>query len=255
MRIDKIITASKLKEYYRIKIKNMAKIEKGSNSEQLGEPDARHEIERFCAGIAVDVNRPGAFALETNLDNDRVGVKIYGKKFVGAKQGKVLAEFLKKANDGYDHRGARIAGEEQIIKQFEQFVQDELTAEVAGVLHDEWRRPRRRKETGDYEPRLKVTKDQTWIDAHGGQNQVDIANTNYEDLPADWQAENKASAAVAVGEVLRVFRGNRDMEHAFNASRLSDHYGYLDYGIGGISKNVERMSGIVHEEWLKRNGE
>jgi hypothetical protein len=51
---------------------------------------------------------------------------------------------------------------------------------------------------GNYEPRIKTTKDEKWIEEHGS-SEVDIANTDYVNLPEDWQAENKAAAAVVVG--------------------------------------------------------
>jgi hypothetical protein len=60
---------------------------------------------------------------------------------------------------------------------------------IASQLHEDWRKTRL-NEDGTYEPRLKNTSDQEWIAAHDGSTEVDIANTTYENLPADWQAEN-----------------------------------------------------------------
>ncbi|PIR05512.1 hypothetical protein COV56_02355 [Candidatus Kuenenbacteria bacterium CG11_big_fil_rev_8_21_14_0_20_37_9] len=76
------------------------------------------------------------------------------------------------------------------------------------MLHDEWRKPRLKD--GLYESRVKKTKDQDWIKAHRGTDEVDIANTDYINLPSDWQAENKASAEVAVDEVLKNKEKNFD---------------------------------------------
>ena len=70
------------------------------------------------------------------------------------------------------------------------------TEELASQLHDAWREPRK-QEDESFEPRIKKTKDKEWIKLHG-KDEVDIANTNYENLPSDWQAENKASAEVAM---------------------------------------------------------
>ena len=68
---------------------------------------------------------------------------------------------------------------------------------LAGALHEDWRKTRL-QEDGSFEPRVKTTKDTEWIAANGT-DQVDIANTNYEGLPSDWQAENKAASEVVVG--------------------------------------------------------
>ena len=43
----------------------------------------------------------------------------------------------------------------------------------------------------------KETKDEGWIKSRGT-NKVDIANTDFEDLPSDWRSENRASAYVAM---------------------------------------------------------
>ena len=74
----------------------------------------------------------------------------------------------------------------------------ELAGMLAAQLHEDWRKPRYRSATRDYEPRVKPTRDEAWIAAHN-KTEVDIANTGYLDLPQDWQAENKASAVSRVG--------------------------------------------------------
>ena len=68
--------------------------------------------------------------------------------------------------------------------------------EVGSRLHDNWRAPRK-LEDGTYNPRMKPTSDAKWIAAHGT-DQVDIANTSFEDLPADWQEENLLAGREAV---------------------------------------------------------
>ena len=71
---------------------------------------------------------------------------------------------------------------------------------LAGALHEDWRKTRL-QEDGSFEPRVKPTKDEAWIAANGT-DQVDIANTAYDSLPSDWQAENKAASEVVVGMMM-----------------------------------------------------
>ena len=76
-----------------------------------------------------------------------------------------------------------------------------------------------------------MTSDRAWI-AKNGTDEVDIANTNYENLPADCRKEIEASASVAVGVTADGLRsGQRVSESAF----------------------VESASAKVHEAWVKRN--
>lgn len=103
-------------------------------------------------------------------------------------------------------------------------------AELASLLHDKWRASRK-KEDGVFEPQIETTKDQTWIETHGT-DQVDITNTNYADLPKDWQGENKASAEVAINEVWIAKTENKSLNEAF----------------------IEQVSHIIHQQWLERNG-
>ena len=77
---------------------------------------------------------------------------------------------------------------------------EERIKSLGSQLHEEWRKPRYREDSKDYEPRIKKTKDEAWSQAHGGAVEVDIANTPYEGLPSEWQGENKISAEVAVTE-------------------------------------------------------
>lgn len=104
--------------------------------------------------------------------------------------------------------------------------------ELGSQLHDEWRKPRWREESKDYEPRVKKTKDAEWSKAHGGATEVDIANTKYEELPSDWQGENKISAEIAVNEVERALGAGIPLDGSF----------------------VEAASSTLHEKWLERNG-
>jgi hypothetical protein len=108
----------------------------------------------------------------------------------------------------------------------------QLVAKLAGLAHDDWRAPRKIAGTDRYEPRIKKTKDQAWIDLHGGRQEVDIANTPYSDLPSEWQAENRASAEIAINEVLKAAQANRAMDEPF----------------------VETVSAVLHQDWVVRNG-
>lgn len=98
---------------------------------------------------------------------------------------------------------------------------------VASAFHEAWRAPRR-KADGTFEPRIKETKDPAWIAAHGT-HQVDIANTPYAALPADWKAENLASAQIAVQLIL-------------------DQKGQLI-----TPAMIEAGSSVIHDKWLERN--
>lgn len=107
--------------------------------------------------------------------------------------------------------------------------QEALIAKLGSLLHDEWRAPRK-KEDGTFEPRLKKTKDQVWAEKHGV-SEVDIANTDYIDLPDDWKGENKISAEIAIGEVYKTIKNGQELDDEF----------------------VESASSIIHEKWLGRN--
>lgn len=101
------------------------------------------------------------------------------------------------------------------------------TERLAGILHGEWQKAR------NYEPRVKPTTDQKWIAEHGGKKELDIANTSFERLPADWQAENRASAAAAVRIVSVMKAQGKDLTHP---------------------STIEAASDRLHQNWLSRNG-
>lgn len=100
---------------------------------------------------------------------------------------------------------------------------------LATEFHEDWRKTRQ-LEDGSFEPRVKQTKDEAWIESHGT-DQVDIANTGYTELPSDWQAENKAAAEVVVGI-------------------MDTHNGAIDLSNEAIRNQV---GATVHEAWLSRN--
>ncbi|MFI9533549.1 hypothetical protein ACIG56_09905 [Nocardia fusca] len=106
---------------------------------------------------------------------------------------------------------------------------EELTEELASRLHNEWRAPRLRDD-GSYEERPKqVRDDQVWIAEHGT-DQVDIANTDYRDLPLDYRRENQESAKVALPLVLDEHLAGRDPARAVFVEDASEqvHIAWLD---------------------------
>ena len=105
-----------------------------------------------------------------------------------------------------------------------------LSYSMGSDLHEVWRAGRK-LEDGTYEPRIKKTKDQAYIDAHGGNNEVDIANLSFAELPSDWQFENLEAAKVAINQVYDVMMGDTPV----------------------TKEQIEAMSSVVHDEWLKRN--
>lgn len=105
-------------------------------------------------------------------------------------------------------------------KQKEHPFAQEVVA-IASELHDEWRLDRK-KEDGTYESRIKD-------DGYGGQ--VDIANTEYRDLPEKWQRENYLAAKAVVDFVLDI-KGLEDIN--------SPHF-------------LETAASFVHDRWMHRN--
>lgn len=105
-----------------------------------------------------------------------------------------------------------------------------LVTQLGSVLHDEWRAPRK-QEDGTFESRAKKTKDQAWAEKHGS-DEVDIANTDYANLPEDWKGENKISAEVAMDEIYKAIENGQEL----NADL------------------IEQASEVIHIKWLERNG-
>ena len=109
-------------------------------------------------------------------------------------------------------------------------IKEELISELGSLLHEEWRNPRK-KEDGSFDSRIKKTKDENWIKSHNTE-EVDIANTEYKNLPEDWKGENKASAEVTVDEIYKAIDGKKELDSNF----------------------IEEASDILHKKWLERNG-
>lgn len=114
----------------------------------------------------------------------------------------------------------------------------DLVVQLASALHDDWRNPRGVPFTGgeQFPIRENPTTDEEWVRRNRSRRPiVDIANTRYEDLPSDWQAENKASAEVAVRAIT---------EATAKGEVLGYHF---------IQRNRDRLGDAVHEAWRTRN--
>ncbi len=105
-----------------------------------------------------------------------------------------------------------------------------LTPLFSKALHEAWRTPRK-KDDGTYEPQIKTTEDQDWIENHAGSNEVDIANTPFPELPQDWQTSNADSMDVALNEIFYAIENGQSLDVAF----------------------IEDASVALHDDWLSRN--
>jgi hypothetical protein len=92
---------------------------------------------------------------------------------------------------------------------------------LGSKLHEKWAEGYRSGEMAKGNENPTRMKD----DGMGGQ--VDILNTSYAELPAKWQAENKAQAEAAIGLVSQNMSGALD--------------------------DIENLAAQVHEQWLSRN--
>ncbi len=99
---------------------------------------------------------------------------------------------------------------------------------LASQIHDSWRLTRK-KEDGSYDPRIKETKDEEWIEKNGARS-VDITK-EYKDLPQDWQQENFESAIAAFRVVLGEIKKNPEVN---------------------LDQVIEDMSAMIHEAWINR---
>ena len=122
-----------------------------------------------------------------------------------------------------------IAPQDQTEVEASQEAIDQAVAALGSAFHEDWRKTRL-NEDGTFEPRVKTTKDEAWIEAQGT-DQVDIANTAYEGLPVDWQGENKAAAEVVVG-VFNERSGNVDLNDPDTRAAVGEQ---------------------IHAAWLSRN--
>jgi len=101
----------------------------------------------------------------------------------------------------------------------------EIIQKVASIFHEKWR------ESRSYKPMIEKSEDKEWNMKHWI-DVVDIANTEFEDLPSNRKYENLEAAKVVVDLVY---------DKVVNWEEID-------------SKMIEEMSKIVHEKWLERNG-
>ena len=105
----------------------------------------------------------------------------------------------------------------------------EIVWEVALAFHEKWRENRLQSD-GKYKPMIEKSEDEDWIKNHWTDT-VDIANTEFEDLPSNRKYENFEAAKIAVDLVY---------EKVVNWEEIT-------------SEEVEEMSRIVHEKRFERN--
>lgn len=128
----------------------------------------------------------------------------------------------------------QVLTESERVANVEERAREMAIQEVGSQLHDVWRAPRL-QEDGTYDPREKTTTDEMWIEEHGT-NVVDIANTDFQDLPQDWKQENEDAARVL------------DM-------LVRDDFGFdweLKDDEGAYTETAQLMATRVHEMWLDR---
>ena len=106
----------------------------------------------------------------------------------------------------------------------------EIIEKVASIFHEKWRE-NRLMNNGKYDPMVEKSKDKEWNLKHWI-DMVDIANTKFEDLPSNRKYENLEAAKVAVDLVY---------DKVINWEEIT-------------SEMIEKMSNIVHEKRLERNG-
>ena len=104
----------------------------------------------------------------------------------------------------------------------------DIIEKVASIFHEKWRENRL---IDNGKSMLEKSEDKEWNMKHWI-DVVDIANTEFEDLPSNRKYENFEAAKVAVDLVY---------EKIVNKEKID-------------SKMIEEMSKIVHEKWLERNG-
>lgn len=201
------------------------------------------EVKRFENGFATQYK--GSIEISGIEENKGVSMQIIFREMDievnGELEPEILTDFLHGINEGFDYRGDPRDGYDEIgVIAFTGLLRERIgdkniqiskVKEVAGDLHDEWREPRKTS-NDEYEPRIKNTSDEKWIEKNST-NEVDIANTIYEKLPSDWQEENKASARVAISEIIKVSNRKGELDDSF----------------------IEHASATVHKKWLDRKGE
>lgn len=127
-----------------------------------------------------------------------------------------------------------VYSEDTAIQTKDKELEDLKGLEIGSCLHEDWRETRKR-EDGTYEPRWKKVKDSSFVYVESdtcrkneeGAVEIDIANRSFAELSADWQHENLEAGKV----VARVVGEKTEL----------------------TPEEVEEMSSVIHDEWLKRN--
>lgn len=100
-----------------------------------------------------------------------------------------------------------------------------LVEQVANLVHDEWRAAR------DYSPREKEVRDKDWIFKNAGKKIIDLAATEFKDLPKEFKKENSLSATIAVGYIAKAIYDGKEIDNEL----------------------IENLSSIIHSKWVERN--
>ena len=106
----------------------------------------------------------------------------------------------------------------------------EIIEKVASAFHEKWRENRLQSD-GKYKSMMEKSEDEEWNINHWT-DVVDIANTEFEDLPSNRKYENLEAAKLAVDLVYDSILAWKQL----------------------LLKDIEEMSKIVHEKRLERNG-
>ena len=107
---------------------------------------------------------------------------------------------------------------------------DDISQILWSKFHDEWRKSMA-QEDWTYASRIEKVLDENWIQQHNWKTEVDIVNTEFEDLPSNRKYENLEAAKVAISLVL---------EKVLHWEEIN-------------SEMLEEMAEIVHNKWLERN--
>lgn len=164
---------------------------------------------------------------ETNFYGTTQIIKVLEKKFPGGWSGGQLEQGTGFWG-GYADQKQIQETVETIVKENSK-VKEILSYMLGSDLHEAWRAPRL-KPDGTYEPRMKKSKDEKWNKIHGTDD-VDIANTSFEDLPENWQYENLEAARTAIGLCFDKIVSDVEI----------------------TNEMIEELSSKVHEAWLTRN--
>lgn len=112
-------------------------------------------------------------------------------------------------------QSAKLKGEDKEKSAF-------VTEALGQRRHDDWQKTRRlpydpKNPNSAYmkDPSYKTTKDASWIRANNGETKVDIANTNYAQLPGDLKAEYDVPDKVAVDLMLDAIKTKKTMDKTF----------------------------------------